>query len=240
MKRFRALALDVDGTLTINREEYTIHLGAIYALRKLVEKNYTIVLISSSALPIVAGLQRYLGLKGPTIGESGALILTEEGEIIRLARNSAREAYTSVLNKYNEYVMDSWQNLFRLYDYALKVKPEYRSRDREIVSMITEYVEREYPNIRVGYSGYAIHLTPSEVSKGKALEYIAEYLGIDLEEFIGVGDSVMDLEFLEKVGLSVTFQNADPELIAKADLVLSKPSGYGVEELAKKLLSGTI
>ena len=234
--KIRLAAFDIDGTLTVDRDTAVLHLGAINSLRKLDESGIVVVLVSSNALPIVVGLKKYLGLRGPAIGETGALIYYDPGTIVSTTKHTAKQALLDALNEFKEYVYETWQNMFRYHDYALKIKPEHKRRDREIYEMIKEYLEKKYPYIKVGYSGYAIHLTPRDTGKGKALLHIMEKLGISPNEALGVGDSHMDWEFIKITKYKAAVSNADPELLEKVDIKLSKPSGEGVVELVEKIL----
>ncbi len=79
-----------------------------------------------------------------------------------------------------------------------------------------------------------------DTSKARALEYISKKLGIPLSDFAAIGDSEMDREMIETVGLGVAVSNADQELKEAADLVTEKPSGYGFIELAEKIIRGEL
>ncbi len=240
MARIRLVAFDIDGTLTINRRSTVLCLDAIRALRILNENNIVVVLVSSNALPIVVGLKKYIGLSGPAIGETGALIFFDEKEIVSTTKYSGREAYGDVLIRFNKYVYGSWQNMFRIHDYALRIREEYLGRAYEIYKQIKDYVEKHYDYLKVGYSGYAIHITPKDTGKGKALRIVMKRLRIRKEEAVGVGDSVMDLEFMEETGIKVAVGGSDKELVEKADLVLEKPSGQGVMDLVKMIIEDEI
>lgn len=73
-----------------------------------------------------------------------------------------------------------------------------------------------------------------EATKGKALEFLASLLGIDLSSTIAVGDNWNDLEMLETAGLGVIMGNADPELRSRglADTRTNDESGvaYAIEK----------
>ena len=84
-------------------------------------------------------------------------------------------------------------------------------------------------------TGFAYHIMDANVSKGKALEFIAERIGIDVKDFVAVGDSENDIEMLEVAGFGVAVANADLKLKEVADLVTSKPDGDGVVEVLKFL-----
>lgn len=240
MGSYKLVAFDIDGTLTIDRVSIRLSIEAIHALMKLEEYGIMASLISSNMLPIVAGLKRYLGLSGPAVGETGCIIYFDERNIDVLTKYSTKNVAKDVASRLSKYVYESWQNRFRLYDFALKIKKEYRHQSNEIYLMIKEYVEQKYSFVKVGFSGYAIHLTPIDAGKAYALKYIMEKLGLDRKEVIGVGDSTLDYDFMREAGLSVAVANADEELKKNADIVLSKPSGEGVAELVEMIISGKI
>lgn len=239
-RRVKALFLDVDGTLTTDRAGYSLSLTAVQALRQAVRGGLIVSLVSSNALPVVAGLSRYIGLNGPTIGESGCLVLHDGWGLIRLTLRSAREPYLDAAEKFKNYVESSWQNEFRLCEYALRPREKSRDKVLEIWSAIREYVERKYPGFTVEYSGYALHVKPADVDKRGAVLYVLNRLGIDPYEAAGVGDSMMDTSFLRALGLSAAVSNADEELKRAVSVVLSRPSGDGVAEFIERIISGQV
>ncbi|NPA98554.1 MAG: HAD hydrolase family protein, partial [Crenarchaeota archaeon] len=153
MTRFKLAAFDIDGTLTISRNTVMLDLGALKALRILEENGVHVVLVSSNMIPAVAALKKYIGLSGPAIGETGCIVYWGGNNFEILTKYSAKKIYEEVLEKYSLYVYGSWQNRFRSYDYALKIKPEHRDKAEEIVESIKDFAERHDPNIKVGFSG---------------------------------------------------------------------------------------
>ncbi len=233
----RAVATDIDGTLTRDRGSTVFPEETIRALRMLEENGVMVILVSSNALPIIVGLTKYLGLTGPAIGETGALIYYG-GRVVSTTRFSAREAAMLVEKELGDLVEPSWQNMFRLHDYAFRVR---RGVDAgEAYGRVKSLVESRFGHVKVGFSGYAIHLTPRDTGKGKALLEAYRLAGLSPGEVVGVGDSAMDLEIFEAVGIRAAVSNADEELRRSADIVLSRPSGYGFAELAEMIISGRI
>ncbi len=55
--------------------------------------------------------------------------------------------------------------------------------------------------------------------KGRGVRIVAEHYGIGLEDTIGFGDSMNDLEMIETVGYSVCMDNGSPALKEKSDMV---------------------
>lgn len=236
MVKLRALFLDVDGTITVDRRSYSLSMVAIRALRRAVRRGVVVSLVSSTALPIVVGLCKYIGLNGFSIGETGCLVYSDSTGLTALASRSARAVYLDLLRVFYEYVDDSWQNCFRLYDFELKLKNNFRSRASQVVFMLREYVDSKYSGFTVDYSGYALHVRSADVDKKKAVLYVLERLGIDPSEAGGVGDSYMDASFLSVLGLSAAVSNADDDLKREVSYVLSKPSGLGVAEFILNIL----
>ncbi len=58
-----------------------------------------------------------------------------------------------------------------------------------------------------------------QFDKGRGVRIVADHYGIALEDTIGFGDSMNDLEMIETVGYSVCMANGSPALQAKSDLV---------------------
>ncbi len=238
MARVKIVFTDLDGTLTESRRTYRIYLGAVEALRGLQSIGVRVSIVSSNALPVVIGLHRYLDLNGPAIAETGALVYSEDLGIVELPSRSAREAYSDALSKFRGLVADSWQNRFRLYDFALRVVD--RSNGDQVYKLVKDYVEGRYDWVRVGYSKYAIHLTPRDVDKGRAVKFVLDKLGLDPSEAAAVGDSSMDADLLRAVELGVATGDADEELKAVAKLVVNEPAGRAIVRLAELIEGGQL
>ena len=82
-----------------------------------------------------------------------------------------------------------------------------------------------------------VEFCSSETSKGIALAYLAEQLGIEKEEIACIGDGENDLTMFENSGLKIAVGNADVALQAKADLVVATNKKDGVAEAIEKILS---
>ncbi|MDT8336463.1 MAG: HAD family hydrolase [Candidatus Izemoplasmatales bacterium] len=97
--------------------------------------------------------------------------------------------------------------------------------------LIKEYIDKKYPNqilsriwnISGEYDSIIEVFTP-ESNKGKALAYVAKYLGFDQSQTIAIGDGHNDIEMLEYANLGVAVRNAHPELIKVADIILEHTS----------------
>lgn len=75
-----------------------------------------------------------------------------------------------------------------------------------------------------------VEILPPGTSKGVALRWLRERLGIPREEVMAIGDQQNDRELLEEAGCGVAVANAVEELKGVASLVTRAPFGWGVAE----------
>jgi len=234
----KAIATDIDGTLTETRNSYRIDTKVVELIRSLERIGISVIVVSSNALPIAVGVARYLGAEGPVIGESGCVMFYQSKTDI-LTKFSANQARRLVIREFSQYLTEKWHNVYRHYDFAFQVK---EGHDPKILLRKIENLLRRngITHIRVGFSRYAIHLTPCDTDKGKALIHACQSLDIDPKEVVAIGDSSMDIPMLKVAGFGVATADADEDLKNVADLVTSNPSGKGFVELAKRILQGNI
>lgn len=74
-----------------------------------------------------------------------------------------------------------------------------------------------------------------EVSKGKALEILCDYLNIDKKRSMAIGDSGNDIEMLKAAGYKVAVANATDDLKEIADIITLSNKENGVELVLKEL-----
>ena len=71
-------------------------------------------------------------------------------------------------------------------------------------------------------AGELLEFLHPNANKGSAVEILAGYLRIPIEETIAMGDEANDITMLKKAGLGVAVANAVPGAKAAADIVLDK------------------
>jgi len=73
--------------------------------------------------------------------------------------------------------------------------------------------------------------------KGEAIDSLAEESGIDLQAMAFLGDDLLDIAAMKKVGLAVAVADAADEVKDAAHMVLDTPGGMGAaRELAETVL----
>ncbi len=96
---------------------------------------------------------------------------------------------------------------------------------------------REIEGVNISKSGFNnIELTRRDVSKGQALQYVSNLLGIDKSEIMSIGDNDNDISMLEKAGISVAMGNAERAIKEIADFVTKTNNEDGVAYAFRKFI----
>jgi len=82
-------------------------------------------------------------------------------------------------------------------------------------------------------SEYSIDLNAYAVSKGRALEYLAAWLGIRREEIMAAGNAENDLDMIQFSGIGIAMGNAPERLKSAADLVAGDNNEDGLATLLR-------
>ena len=93
------------------------------------------------------------------------------------------------------------------------------------------------PGIKVySYAKTNLEITSDQHDKGTAIRCAAKQLSIPLNQVLGVGDSLNDIEMLEICGVRVAMGNASSALKAKADIITGTNAQDGVAQLLEQLV----
>lgn len=207
------MAVDIDGTLTDKRR--AINCRAVEALRKV---RIPVVLATGNISCFARAVAKMIGVSDLIIAENGGVVRFgyDEDDVVLGDREKCLRALEILKRHFEVETLDL----------------EYRKAEVCVRrSFPIEEARKVLPNdVRIVDTGFAYHIIDANVSKGRALKFIAERLGLDVGDFVAIGDSENDVEMLEVAGFGVAVANADEKLKDVADLVTSKPNGDGVVE----------
>ena len=205
--------VDIDGTLTDKKR--AINCRAVEALRKL---KIPVVLATGNISCFARAVAKIIGVSDIVIAENGGVVrFSYDGEDTILGNKSKCLRALEILKKH--FKVELLDNEYRKAEVCLR-------RNFPI-----EEARKILPkDVRIVDTGFAYHIIDANVSKGRALKFIADKLGLSVEDFVAIGDSENDVEMLEVVGFGIAVANAHEKLKEVADLVTSKPNGDGVVE----------
>ncbi len=217
----KAIAIDIDGTIT--DEKRHLSLKAVKELRKAKSSDIKLVLCTGNIACFARSAAILIGTDEPVIAENGGVIeIKDKKEIVLGDKSEVKEAYSFLKQKISveRYFED------RKTEIVLKNDLDV-SKVKEIVSSF---------DVQVIDTGFAVHLTPINVSKGKALKKVSDILNMDLSDFLAIGDSLNDISLLKTAEIGVAVENSPIELKNSADLVLDEKNGDGVVVALRKFL----
>lgn len=242
--RMRAMAFDVDGTLT--DAEHRVSAGNLAALQRLDAAGLPVVVVTGRALEAASATLLDAGLHGYVAACNGALIVdlaTEE----TVHRRPLDHATTRAITEFADARGLTW-SIFASHAMVMNTAgPGGMHRDfmaaantgidpqvgtladvdpgdalKVMVAGTPEALDAAWPELTT----IAPHLERSlddwaeachpESNKWAALRIILERLGIEAADVAGAGDGGNDVSWLSEVGLSAAVANARPELKAVA------------------------
>ena len=123
------------------------------------------------------------------------------------------------------------------YHKMLKVKEELlKLNDIKIVNCSKHLLDK---NIKIDKYSY-FDLVNKSVSKGNAISKLCEYLKIDLNSSMAIGDSYNDISMFEKVNYSVAMGNSIASVKKHAKLKTDTNNNNGVYKILKDVLNNKI
>lgn len=104
----------------------------------------------------------------------------------------------------------------------------------EVIKKIPDSFKEKYSTVKS--SPFYYEIMNKEVSKGFAVEKLAQHLGYTKEEVMAIGDNENDLTMIEYAGIGVAMGNAIPVVKAAADVEVADNDHHGVAEAIKKYI----
>ena len=226
MNGIKAIAVDIDGTLTDNTRKLCIN--AIKALRKVEAKGIPTILVTGNIVAYTRAISFSIGTSGGMVCENGGVIYSNYKVKLVADINKAKNAYEYLKNN------PSTKNKIEKVPFSELRQSEITMIRTDDAELIKESLKNH--DIEIYDTKFALHLTDPNVNKGSSLRLIADELGINMDEIMGIGDSENDLSFLKEVGFSVAVSNANTKLKEIVDYVTSNAFGDGVAEAINKFI----
>ena len=118
------------------------------------------------------------------------------------------------------------------------VKVIFAHRDGARIEALQDVLNRypkakDYDYIRSEHSLYEV--LPKGVSKGVALEKMAQLLGVDMRKTIAVGDYENDVSMIRRAGIGIAVANACPAAKAAADHITVDNDSHAIARIIREL-----
>jgi len=219
------LAVDIDGTLS--GPDRAIDPRVFTVLR---EWGAPVVLATGKALPYPVALCEFLGVDRTVIAENGGVAFVHAtDDLLFLGDRTGAQAVA------DEYVAAGHELGWGGHDLVNRWRETEVAVNRDTPLEPLRRLAADH-GLEVVDTGFAYHVKSPDVSKGNALESVAERLGYEPAEFVAVGDSINDVSTFEAAGRSFAVANADEAAREAADVVVDGEYADGFLDAVERLL----
>ena len=264
-KRFRLIALDVDGT--IRDRERQISSRTRSAIRRVRDNGAYVTLATGRTFLSALNASTDLGLTCPIITFQGAHVakpngdllwhtpLTREMTVVALDALADRDEF-EVMAYYGDDIfvveMSEWaEDYGQRNSIPIRVVDQDKIRsgpmtrlvvrgdDDAIESLEIELNDRFDGALYVTRSlSYFCEILHPDAGKDKAIGWLCEHLDISPSDTLAFGNGYNDIQMLSTAGLGVAVDGGVPQAIAAADLVAPSMEDDGVARVLEYLLDG--
>lgn len=221
--KFKALVIDIDGTITCEKRE--LHLGAVKKMRTL---KVPIVLATGNILCYARTTSRLMGLDGAVIAENGGAV-TVRYDLNGIFEGSLEECEKAFSFLSEHFKLTKLDPMYRKTEIALR-----RDFDLEKARALLQTQPFE---VELVDTKYAIHVKSIKINKGIGLQKLAVMMGLEAEDFVAIGDSANDAEMFEAAGFGIAVANGDERIKEVANYVTEASFGDGAVEAIEFLES---
>jgi len=218
------LALDIDGTLTTPTGRIDPR-----AFELLPGWEAPVVFATGKAFPYPVALAHFLGREETVIAENGGVAYVD-GEATTVGDpDAARAVVEAFRERGGEVGWGDGDAVNRWRETEVALSPDADE------ALLREVAAATGGDVEVVDTGYAYHVKSVGVSKGRALEAVADALGLDPAAFVAVGDSENDVSTFGVAGESYAVANADDAAREAANEVLDEGYMDGTVSVLAKL-----
>ena len=259
MKNVKIVFTDLDSTLTISEGKIDIANKKIF--EKLANIGIPVVINTGRAIPYTVPLCKQFSTSNYLIASNGAEIynymnkkviyrnilskeslkfldeLIEKYDLLFLAngvdRRYSNKTDKSVATIFSNYLSDINNELAQVvlesYDVNKMIEVKKALLDYGLLK-----IANKTKHVVEGKLLY-YDIVNKDVSKGKAVEILCDYLKIDPKKAMAIGDSTNDLEMLNSVGYKVAVSNASDDIKEIADIITLSNKENGVATILNEL-----
>jgi Cof subfamily protein (haloacid dehalogenase superfamily) len=250
----RLVAFDLDGTL-MDAGENIVHTPVRYAIQRALRQGVIITLATGRPFLFTRPVAVELGLDAPLICYQGGVIHQMDGRVLRnisfsasalespvaLARRRGWQCYVEADGfLFLDGSLDYDQTLFDIHSGPVRPVPDLVAVEpppnQLSVYLPTGVTPEHVTALQAAFGSAAtvmrthanfINAIPAGVSKGGAVAWLAERLGVPQSAVMAVGDSDNDATMVGWAGIGVAMGDARPSVVDQADWVAPSLEEHG-------------
>lgn len=247
-KRYKAIMLDLDGTLILNQKGGLPSAAVTKAITK-AKKYVHISLATSRPYAYVKDILNHLSIDGYSAINGGSQIINtttrtfvweqpmDQSDLATLSKILTKEGITFWFTNDNTNIHPPFlsipKRVFQIYIGHDFTNPQADTLIAKI-SHLPMIAAHKVPSWNKGF--FCITITHAQATKQHGVFEVAKLLGIQTHDMIGVGDGYNDFPLLLSCGLKIAMGNAVPELKEIADYVAPTVENDGIVDIINKFV----
>ncbi len=254
--RRKYVFIDLDGTI-IDHKTYTIPESTKIALKKAQQNGHEIIINTGRPPCLFYGVEKELGVD--TYIAANGCIVVHHGETIyndpldrdlvkRLVALAHDQEIDIAFENEDEFVINStYGDLYiKFCEYFhLEIpllKPNYHlSNDVYQIAMFYQKddykkFEDQFPELTFNISNeFGLDVNSKKGMKEVGMKFLVDYLQIDKEDIIAIGDGYNDISMIKYAGIGVAMGNGRDEIKEAADIIADDIGNDGIYKLFVEL-----
>lgn len=245
--QFKALIVDVDGTLVRNDKDA---MPSIRTTRAIAQASTLLHVGVATGRPLsmTAHIFDHLQLSGPSIVSGGSRVVDVKNKQVLFEQAMEETSITQIATIGKQFALDIFitdgNNEHKLTDSLHLTSPlelYFPGVNPDQVDTVVSHLSH-IPNISIHKAASWKHgcldilITHAAATKQHGIQKVAEVLGISTHEIIGIGDGYNDFPLLMACGYKIAMGNAFDDLKAIADYVAPSVEQDGVAHVIETFL----
>jgi hydroxymethylpyrimidine pyrophosphatase-like HAD family hydrolase len=213
MTEIRLIVLDIDGVVSDGEAQpldlrLFARLGAMNQAARTDPKRPSVTFCTGRPAPYLEVLLQAVDGHLPGVYENGAGIYDHE----------------TLIQDKTVYFQPGKQH-------SLTIFPVDPTRIQELKELTAQALGPLSEQVDLVYSTSCLNILPRGVDKGKGLTFLADKINIPMANMLGIGDSDVDLPFLQLVGHSAAPSNGNPNVKEMVEYISEEATSEGVREI---------
>lgn len=244
-KQYKALVLDVDGTI-VKYKEGSLPTENVTKTIKKAQNILPIILATGREFPLLKPITNHLRLSGTAICLGGAQIIDIKTEKILWEETLPKHVLVELVSFFTEqhipvyrFVGDkvTKQTVLSQKIYNIFTGPLPIEKAKEIRKKFKNHAEISCHIISYwSKNAFSVHFTSITATKQHGILYVSERLSISPQEMIGIGDGYNDFPLLMACGFKIAMGNANDDLKQIADYIAPSVEQDGVADVIEKFI----
>ena len=263
MRRYKLIAIDMDGTLLTNDKKILEETKK--SLLEAYENNVVICVSTGRAFPAIKKYVDDLDINIPLILYNGSRVrMSKDATLVynRVIETAVAKKVFDIINQ-NNGTCCFWKDDICYFNKDNEYTEYYRKLTTINPYIITDVYDDLFTNINKfiwfgtvdtlenvqkqilvnieGINYFKSHtnlleIVPTDVSKGNTLKYLIETLGIVKEDVIAIGDDENDISMIKFAGLGIAMGNAKDTVKNIADYITDTNEENGVGKVINEFI----